>query len=146
MANEILAAHNAVRAAAMPVPSPLLMPMTWNASAASVAQTWANNCVYMHNAGRGNLGENLFAASGSGWTATQVVNSWASEKSNYTYSSNACAAGKMCGHYTQIVWRTSIGLGCGTKVCTTGSPFGSGSWVFWVCDYSPPGNYPTKPY
>jgi pathogenesis-related protein 1 len=146
-ANELVAAHNAVRSAAMPVPSPVLMPMAWSPLVATVAQNWANNCNYMHNMNRGSLGENIFAASGGSWTPTAVVNSWASEKSDYTYSTNSCASGKMCGHYTQIVWRTSLGLGCGMKVCTTGSPFGSGTWVFWVCDYSPPGNYVgTKPY
>jgi hypothetical protein len=131
----------------MPVPSPALPVMTWDPASASVAQAWADNCVYMHNAGRGNRGENIFASSGGSYTPTQVVTSWASEKADYTYATNTCAAGKVCGHYTQVVWRTSVGLGCGSRTCTTGSPFGSGSWLFWVCDYAPPGNFVgQKPY
>jgi len=61
-----------------------------------------------------------------------------SEKANYNYSANSCSA--TCGHYTQVVWRNSLRLGCGVKNCTTGSPFGGGAWQFWVCNYDPPGN------
>ena len=49
---------------------------------------------------------------------------------------------KVCGHYTQLVWRNSTLLGCAYARCTSNSPFqGVPTWDFWVCDYSPPGNW-----
>jgi hypothetical protein len=66
---------------------------------------------------------------------------WAAEAPNYDYATNTCAAGQVCGHYTQLVWRATTQVGCATVQCTTGSPFGGGNWTFTVCDYSPPGNY-----
>lgn len=136
--DEILRAHNMARANAMPAPSPALAPMTWSADAASVAQTWANGCHFMHNTGSG-YGENIYAASGGTTTGAGVVASWASEAASYDYATNACSG--TCGHYTQVVWRDSIQVGCALANCTANSPFGSGSWVFVVCDYTPPGNF-----
>ena len=46
-----------------------------------------------------------------------------------------------CLHYTQIVWRSSVGLGCAQQRCTTNSPFGNGEWFFVVCNYDPAGNF-----
>jgi hypothetical protein len=48
----------------------------------------------------------------------------------------------VCGHYTQIVWKTTTRLGCGVALCDQNSPFmGFPKWEFWVCNYAPPGNY-----
>ncbi|MBN1209800.1 MAG: hypothetical protein JXB05_33430 [Myxococcaceae bacterium] len=58
-------------------------------------------------------------------TTAGVVQSWASEAASYDYGTNACAPGKQCGHYTQIVWRSTTQVGCATKLCNS----------------SPPGNY-----
>jgi hypothetical protein len=143
-----LTPQNTVRAQAKPTPSPPLTFFTWSDAAAQVAQAWANNCVYEHNVNRGNRGENIAAdAPPGGLTVTQVVALWAGEAAFYDYATNTCAAGEDCGHYTQIVWRSTTAVGCGMATCTTGSPFGSGSWDFWVCDYEPPGNFVgQKPY
>ena len=143
-----LDAHNAVRRNAQPAPSPALPALSWSADAASVAQAWAGGCTYQHNAGRGQRGENIAANAPPGsWTLQNVVDAWAGEASDYDYATNTCASGKECGHYTQIVWRDTLRVGCGHQVCASNSPFGSGSWEFWVCDYEPPGNYVgQKPY
>lgn len=136
---EWVTAHNAVRAAVSnPVPATSLPDVTWNQSAANLASDWAARCDFMHR-DPNTLGENIFASTNSR-TPTQVVNSWAAEKANYTYATNSCAVGQACGHYTQIVWRASTGIGCATQTCTTGSPFGSGAWSFTVCNYAPAGN------
>jgi hypothetical protein len=132
----------------MPVPAPPLVPLTWDTGAATVAASWAANCVYMHNANRGNYGENIYASTNAA-TPTDAITLWAAEAADYTYATNTCAAGKACGHYTQIVWRGSTAVGCASALCHTGSPFtGFGTdWTFFVCDYSPPGNYVgMKPY
>jgi uncharacterized protein YkwD len=141
LASEFVNAQNAVRAGASPTPVPALAAFLWSPDAASVAQSWANGCTYQHNAGRGSYGENIAANYPPGSrTAADIVALWASEASSYDYGSNACSG--VCGHYTQIVWRTTTAVGCAKATCPgASSPFGNGqSWDFWVCDYAPPGN------
>lgn len=141
----ITAAHNTVRANATPTPSPALPALTWSSTVAATAQAWANGCVYNHS---GNAyGENIYASTGTP-TAQGVVNSWASEASSYNYAANTCSG--TCGHYTQVVWRSSTQLGCGIKACTTNSPFNVAmygpNWTLVVCDYNPAGNNGSRPY
>lgn len=131
----ITALHNQQRASVNPQPAIALPPLTWDANIAQAAQTWANGCVFAHSSN--GYGENIYASAVSS-TPAAVVGNWVSEKSFYNYNTNTCSS--TCGHYTQVVWRASMRLGCAQKTCTTGSPFGSGSWQFWVCDYDPPGN------
>ncbi len=57
----------------------------------------------------------------------------------HSLSSNSCAAGKQCGHYTQLVWRDTERVGCGVANCNNVDGFGAGN--LWVCNYDPPGNY-----
>lgn len=147
---DMLDAHNAVRAAAKnPTPSPALEPLTWDTQAEGVAKAWAANCDFSHNANRGNLGENIAAATPNYWDTKGVVNDWAAEAADYNYANNTCAQGEQCGHYTQIVWRNTKRVGCASQVCTKNSPFGAQfpTWQFWVCNYAPPGNYSgQRPY
>jgi pathogenesis-related protein 1 len=157
LVDALLEAHNTVREDADPAPSPPLPPFVWSERAASAAQTWANGCVWSHNSQLRELGlgENIaaFAPPGADTVAgrvegaRKVVEMWAGEAAYYTYSTDACADGKTCGHYTQIVWRATTAVGCGYRICTQSSPFGQSPWEFWVCDYEPPGNLNgQKPY
>jgi pathogenesis-related protein 1 len=135
--------HNRARTAATPAPSPPLPEMTWSTAAERAASSWAERCVWEHDPALGSLrlGQNLFASTFQP-TPAQVVGNWVSEASSYDHAANRCAVNEVCGHYTQVVWRSSTGLGCATVRCTTGSPLPSSS-VWWnvVCDYSPPGNF-----
>ena len=140
----ILNAHNTVRK------SEGVTPLKWSNSLASYAQEWANhlkstkNCGMQHRPQTSKYGENLFGASAFKWSdgrvevqkigSQKVVDSWASEEANYTHSSNSCKPGKVCGHYTQVVWKKSTEVGCAKAVC------GNKSQV-WVCNYNPPGNF-----
>lgn len=115
------------------------------------AQTWAdtlkktNRCKMRHSKGDGQYGENIFWASALAWsdgrkelqqvTPQQVVDSWGSEKADYDYANNSCAAGKICGHYTQVVWRTTTSVGCAMAVCDESQA------QVWVCQYKPAGNW-----
>jgi hypothetical protein len=138
----MLEAHNAARAAVNPPASPPIPDLVWSNEVAQTAEAWAYNCKFMHSGN--NYGENIYATSGSSKPA-DVVSSWVSEDKDYDYASNTCT--NVCGHYTQVVWRNSARLGCGMANCTTNSPFGSGAWQFWVCNYDPPGNFGgQKPY
>lgn len=134
----IIAAHNTWRKQVN------VLDLTWSEDAAKLAQGWANSlqeqgCVMQHNPNRGFYGENIYWSSGFTPTAQQVVDAWGSEISDYDYANNRCAEGKVCGHYTQVVWRDTQQVGCGKATC--------GNQQVWVCNYSPPGNYiGQKPY
>jgi pathogenesis-related protein 1 len=146
--------HDAVRAnpsldsngVSQPTPNPALSPLCYSSSVAATAQGWADQCMFMHNPNRGNLGENIYASTAdpSATTPPDAVTLWAAEAQYYDYASNACSAPTppgTCGHYTQVVWRDTTALGCGIRACTMNSPFaGFVTWTFVVCDYQPPGN------
>jgi len=151
-------AHDAVRAnpslysdgTPQPVPDPAIPPLCYSSTVAAVAQAWADQCQYMHNAGRGNLGENIYAEAGTGTgtakTPVDAVKLWSAEAKFFDYDNpDNCTAPNppgTCLHYTQVVWRDTESVGCARKLCTTNSPFGSDfpTWTFVVCDYAPPGN------
>jgi len=138
------AAHNAARAAVMPVATPSLPLMAWSSTVAASAQAFTDKCVFADTSGP--YGSNAFAGTGT-YTPADVVAAWVGEDADYDYATNSCAQGKECGHYTQVVWRDSIGLGCGLTNCTDNNPFGNGPWQLWVCNYDPAGNYVgMKPY
>ena len=123
-----------------------LNSVIWDPGAATIAKNWAAQCNFNHNANRGNYGENIYASASTTTpvpiTGTDAVTDWDSEAANYTYSSNSCATGQTCGHYTQLVWRTTTAMGCGVQQCTTNSPFnGFPNWAIEVCDFSPAGNW-----
>jgi uncharacterized protein YkwD len=145
----MLDATNSVRANPQPAPNPPLSPLSWDDNLGSTAQSYANKCVFEHNANRGSLGENIAFFGPGGNPASDAVQVWAAEASNYTYASNSCASGQQCGHYTQLVWRSTTAVGCGMTHCQN-LQLSDGSTVegdFWVCDYNPPGNFVgQKPY
>ncbi len=130
-------AHNAMRRQTEPTPDPELPEMSWDPELAVIAAEWGEGCLWEHSMGP--TGENLAAFSG-GATPTTVVEAWYSEIADYDYDSNECAPGKMCGHYTQVVWRDTIFVGCAEQACDDieGAGFGG---AYFVCEYSPPGNY-----
>jgi uncharacterized protein YkwD len=149
--SQLLAMHNDVRASASdPEPSPALAPMTWNAGLASVAQDYAEECDWEHNSERSDqydggvyVGENLSAFTGSDEVnMDQLFSGWAEEAQYYDYESDSCQSGEQCGHYTQIVWRESVEVGCGWTQCprVTGLDGWSDVWLL-VCNYAPGGNY-----
>jgi len=146
----IVDAHNRVRAKATPRPQPPLPPLAWSRSAAEVARAYAAKCKFRHNSSRGPYGENLFAMSDHQTTAVVVpaaIRSWSSEAADYDPARNACKKSKVCGHYTQMIWRDTRHVGCAIQHCDKGAPFGSGPWTLVVCNYAPPGNVSgRKPY
>jgi hypothetical protein len=104
-----------------------------------------------HSKPDGKYGENLFWASAVLWTdgkrelqqvkPKKVVDDWANERNDFDYAHNRCATGKVCGHYTQVVWRSTTTVGCAVAVC------GNTLDQIWVCQYQPPGNWVgQKPY
>lgn len=129
--------------------------LTWDNKLEQVAQNWANQCRWMHNAGRnadyvaqggsGYIGENLaFYTYPSSYTPLDMLRSWANEKNDFTYP-NGCAPGKICGHYTQMVWKSTSRIGCGLATCPSlaGIPYANTRLL--VCNYAPAGNYISQP-
>ncbi|KAL2537211.1 CAP superfamily protein [Forsythia ovata] len=125
---DFLSTHNEARAQ-VGVP-----PLVWNDTVAAYALNYANerraDCELEHS--QGPYGENL----AEGWgklAAGDAVSMWVGERSCYEYDSNSCVDGE-CLHYTQVVWRDSVHLGCARVQCSNG-------WLFVICNYDPPGNY-----
>ena len=136
-AQDYLSPHNAARAAVG------VGAVSWSTKLQSYAESYANqrigDCKLQHSGGP--YGENIFWGSGSSWKAADAVNLWVGEKNDYNYASNSCAAGKQCGHYTQVVWRATTSIGCARVVCN------NNAGVFIICSYEPAGNVVgQKPY
>lgn len=148
----IIAAHNKLRAEAG-----VTEQLSYSPALAVTAQAWADNlkrtnhCRMRHSKSDGQYGENLYWASAVRWSngrkelqkvsPQKVVNSWGSEKADYDYANNRCAPGKICGHYTQVVWRSTTSVGCAMAVCEDTQE------QVWACQYQPAGNWAgRKPY
>ncbi|XP_054776256.1 pathogenesis-related protein 1C-like [Prosopis cineraria] len=128
-------AHNAARSQ-VGVPN-----IAWDNTVASYAQNYANqhkaDCQLLHS--NGQYGENL-AWSSDDMSGADAVKMWVAEKADYHYDSNTCDSGQMCGHYTQVVWKSSIRVGCAKVRCDNGG-------IFITCNYDPRGNIiGQKPY
>ncbi len=141
VADTILRIHNSERAAKnVNVPA-----LVWSASLAADAQSYAEHlnslgyscCTTLlpHATGTGQ-GENL-AWGPPGYSPAAGAQGWANEKSNYKggpITREDFAPGvPMIGHYTQMVWKNTSEVGCGTS--------SSDRMDILVCRYSQPGNY-----
>lgn len=131
--------------------------LSYSLSLEASAQAWADQlkqarqCRMQHSKTEGRYGENLYWSSALRWSdgrreqaqvlPDKVVDSWGSEKRDYNHEKNSCKPGKMCGHYTQMVWQTSTEVGCAKAVCADSQD------QVWVCQYQPAGNWVgRKPY
>jgi PKD repeat protein len=134
---EIIAAHNVYRNEVG------VAPLTYSSSLATSAQAWAE-----HDASIGSLvhssgsyGENIASGMPTGSISwTDVVNLWGAEKTYFIYGpfGNECSTTGHwydVGHYTQIIWSTTTQCGCGKATNVTQNT------EYFVCQYSPPGNY-----
>jgi hypothetical protein len=115
--SQILAKHNGYRTTHH---SPALAIQT---SLDITAQQWAEylaaNALFQHStpAQRNNAGENIYVYYTTASTATaatlaiEAVNSWYNEVKDYNYAIPQFASNT--GHFTQVVWKASVGLGSG---------------------------------
>lgn len=113
-------------------------PLQWSETLAESAQAWADHLAATNTFGHSgdDYGENIWQGSAGAFSLTDMVESWGSEKENFTNGifPDVSTTGNWAdvGHYTQIVWRDTTEVGCGLAT-------GNG-WDVLVCQYSPPGN------
>jgi pathogenesis-related protein 1 len=121
-AQECLNAHNAAREQrGMP-------PLSWSNDLASYSQNYSGRISFdtTKHSGRQDVGENIYATTGgrSNGICAAAVGSWMNEEKDYGKNNAA-----VVGHFTQVIWKTSKELGCGTANGVV------------TCQYSPPGNW-----
>ncbi|KAL1627210.1 sterol-binding protein [Neofusicoccum ribis] len=104
--------------------------LTWDADLAAGALEHSKKCVFEHSTG-GDYGENL--AMGSGLTAKQTVDMWYAEIDDYGSYWGKDDVPMSVMHFTQVVWKGTTKVGCGTYECSDG--------VLATCRYAPAGNY-----
>jgi glioma pathogenesis-related protein 2 len=111
------------------------------------AQDWANHLaiekIFEHSDNL-QVGENIYVSYdhklsvNAKTLAENVVNFWYSEVANYNYMKPGFSDNT--GHFTQVIWKNSLELGCGAA---RGTVFLEGKEVgafYVVCQYSPAGN------
>lgn len=141
--NVIVSKHNEYRSGVNP-PAVAMAKMSWDDEIAMIAQKYADACKgLVHDGnrqrsipGRFSVGQNLASASYDlDWAG--VIKLWHDEVKDFTLGGINDLM--KVGHYTQVVWATSIKIGCGFAVC--------GSTRSYVCNYGPGGNLDiNKPY
>ncbi|KAF7079486.1 hypothetical protein CFC21_083708 [Triticum aestivum] len=133
-ATQFLQAHNDARRAVG------VAPLTWNSTLEQDAERYAGRLgircklePLKWDAPR-IYGLNTYWGSGFNDGAA-VTGSWVYEQQSYDHRANACAPGKVCVSYTQVVWNTTRELGCAHCTCRSSRD------TVAVCRYFPPGNY-----
>lgn len=127
VAQALVAAHNKRRG------RHCAQPLAWSPGLADVAQRWANSlrdqgCKFGHS--NGQYGENLAGGSTGTLDPEAVVAMWYDEIKDFSFKSGGFSMST--GHFTQVVWRATSQVGCGSASCN--------GMDIWVCEYDPPGN------
>eukprot|EP00667_Euglena_gracilis_P021576 EG_transcript_23708 len=105
--------------------------VSWSEEVALSATKWARFGQCTHSPEDCEFGESLYRSSHRP-SAQRVVDAWYSEIEHYDFDNPApCPA---AGHFTQLVWKDSVEIGC--AMCR----MDGGDWLV-VCQYSPAGNW-----
>ncbi len=103
-------------------------PLTWSVAIAASAQAYADTCPTGHS--QSGYGENIAWGYSS---IPAVVTAWYEEEDVYDYDNPGFSSA--VGHFTQVVWKGTIEIGCALKTDCSKWP------TTWICQYNPPGNY-----
>jgi pathogenesis-related protein 1 len=133
---QLIDLHNRVRADAG------AGPLDWSGEIAIYAQEWADHlasmgCKMEHRPHSGKwkkkYGENLFMGTSGYYGVADAVTSWESEKKYYKGEALNSSNWYASGHYTQVIWKNTLRVGCARVECNNGT-------MIVVCNYDPPGN------
>ena len=146
-----------------------MQSLSWDDNLAKFAGELAEGCVVAHTTSQERMSvpgwtgqyvaENLAGATVAGLTLADATNAskvsglldqglgiWWAQKPDYDLASNTCKAGKICAHYTQMVWSSTTKVGCAISMCTPQKSFGAPGYNL-VCEFAPGGNQTgVRPY
>uniref|UniRef100_A0A090XDU3 Putative antigen 5/scp domain-containing protein n=2 Tax=Ixodes ricinus TaxID=34613 RepID=A0A090XDU3_IXORI len=116
-------------------------PLKTNSTLYILARSWAKRLADLdgtshvtHRPVRG-FGENIYWMPGSQMPyeqyAQKAVEAWYDEEKDYDYSRGVYSP--ETAHFTQLVWVSTMEVGCGYNVSKTNT-------IFVVCNYAPQGN------
>lgn len=133
---QVVAAHNRLRAAEA------VQPALWDRQLAASADAYALELArtgrFAHSSreSRGGHGENLWMGSTGAFSFDRMVADWASEIRMFRAGRfpDVSTTGRWedVGHYTQIIWPTSVRIGCAMR--------SSAKYDYLVCHYGQAGN------
>ena len=117
--------------------------LAWDDDLAAIAQSYASQCKFEHYYDH-DLGENIFlgwadAWKGGAFEANEASQAWYSEIANVDdkWKCITISGKKTCGHYSQMVWRSTTKIGC---AMTKGCDIWGYSWTLVFCEYKEAGN------
>ena len=136
---EYVTAHNDLRRIlGMP-------PLQWDPNLTLATHFWAlerqSDCNYRsHSSPMNHLGENIFWMQYKEFTPASVVQKWFREQRFFDHTTNRCKCPFEtdeceCGHYLNVVWKTTQRVGCSSAVYCAGE-----KGLLVVCNYEPAGN------
>lgn len=115
-------------------------PLEWSTELQNLAQEWADHLAKINRFDHRPLSGRFGSKTGENisWFSEKKALSdgfelWIEEKPNYHPNSGKCRGGE-CGHYTQVVWKSTTKVGCGCAQTKNGS-------TIVVCNYDPSGNF-----
>jgi len=144
-------------------PATDMYKLKWNDELATLAQRWADQCVWKHDKAYGttdyySVGQNMaiymspvafterhYAVHIEGWYG-EVKDFTAANVGDFTKASEVADANQVViGHYTQVVWGKTKEVGCGVAIFENPNHLKSngGNYPFieiLVCNYGPVGN------
>lgn len=124
----LLGIHNAYRA------QHCTAPLSWSSNLAARSKAWAqtlaSRCKFALS--HSTVGENAWAGEGRKFSAREIVGAWYDEIKDYNHSTGRSRNGGVIGHYTQMMWKGSRTMGCGSARC--------GGITYVICQYRPAGN------
>ncbi|KAJ6028770.1 hypothetical protein N7540_004346 [Penicillium herquei] len=123
--------------------------LVWNETLTEYARKWAEGCIWKHSDGP--YGENIAFGFAN---ASAAVKAWGDEGELYNFS-KPTGYTEETGHFTQLVWKSTIQVGCAAVNCgysddsntkrdvlaprSTDSESRAQGW-YVVCEYTPVGN------
>lgn len=130
--SRILTAHNDLRAE---VGTP---PLEWSERLAEEARVWAGVLARqgrLQHDEQATDGENLWMGTADRFSLEAMIGGWSGEQADYRRGAfpDVARQGRVVGHYTQMVWRTTRQVGCALAR--------NASDEVLVCRYFPAGNW-----